>query len=260
MQDLNKIVFEEKLMFRFTDNVISIGGFEGIPKDVHFSLSINKNSPDINFHATREVNNPDNKPKYEVFVIARDICDDIGNDFGRYVLHKTLTEFDITKLDTTVKPRFISHDSMKGSNFYFSIEEQIRQSASGFLKYKGKKELRVKNNTIEELEKITPDELAFIGLYDTAPVLTEVDNENMQSGIIVTDENVYSVIRYSGKWYIPNNDITINDLIMGFCGEWLGRQLFYRTKKGIAIVRKANSFDEVKHLYKRFRIYRTKTF
>lgn len=124
MEDLNKIVIEEKLMFRFADNVLNLW-FEDLPKDVHLSLSINENNPDINLHITREVNNPGNKPKYEAFVIARNICDDIGNDFGRYILYKTLTEFDITKLNSAVVPKFISHDNMKEHEFYFSIEEQL---------------------------------------------------------------------------------------------------------------------------------------
>ena len=258
MQDLTKISLEGKLMFRFTNNVLNLW-FEGLQKDVHFSLSLNKNSPDINLHVTREVNNPGNKPKYEVFVIARNICDDIGNNFGRYILYKTLTEFDVTKLNSEVVPKFISHDYMKKYDFYFFIEEQLIQSASNYLKYKGKKELRVKNNVVEELEKLTPDESAFIELYNAAPNVVEVNNEVMQSGIIVTDKNSYSVIRYNGKWYLPNN-ITLNDLMTGFCGEKLTKQLFYRMKKGIVIVRKANSFEEVKHLSKRrFRISKTKT-
>ncbi|MBL7723614.1 MAG: hypothetical protein JNK27_05670 [Chitinophagaceae bacterium] len=210
-------------------------------------------------HVTREVNNSGNKPKYEVFVIARDICDDIGNDFGRYILYKTLTEFDVSKLNSEVVPKFISHDNMKEHEFYFSIEEQLTQAASSFLKYKGRKELRVKNNAVDELEKLTLDESAFIELYNAAPEIAEVSGENIQSGIIITDKNSYSVIHYYGKWYLPNNNITLCDLMIGFCGDKLARQLFYRIKKGITIVRKANSFDEVKHLYKRFRIIKTKT-
>lgn len=258
MQDLNKIVFEEKLMFRFTENVINLW-FEGLPKDVHFSLSFNKENPDINFHITREVDNPGNKPKYEVFVIARDICDDIGNDFGRYILYKTLNEFDVVKLNSTIVPRFISHDSIKESGFYFSVEEQLTVSASNFLKYRGKKELRIKTNAVNELEKLTQDELAFIELYEAAPEILEMNNETTQSGIIITDKDVHSVIYQNGKWYLPNNDFSLEDLLIGFCGEKLARELFYRMKKGITIVRKANSFAEVKHLYTRFRIIKTKT-
>lgn len=258
MEDLNKIVFEEKLMFRFTDNVINLW-FEGLPRDVHFSLSLNKDNQDINLHVTREVNNPGNKPKYEVFVIARDICDDIGNDFGRYILHKTLIEFDVAKFNSVVTPRFISHDKMKGDEFYLAIEEQLTQSASHFLKYKGKKELRIKNNAVRELEKLTPDEVAFMELYNAAPEVAEVFVENIQSGIIVTDKDVHSVIHHNGKWYLPNNNLSIKNLMIGFCGEKLARQLFYRLKKGVTIVRKANSFEEVKYLYKRFRIIKTKT-
>lgn len=258
MQELTKISFEGKLMFRFTDNVLNLW-FEGLPKDVHFSLSLNKNSLDINLHVTREVNNPGNKPKYEVFVIARDICDDIGNNFGRYILYKTLTEFDVSKLNSEVVPKFISHDNMKEHEFYFSIEEQLTQAASNFLKYKGRKELRVKNNAVDELEKLTPDESAFIELYNAAPDVAKVSDENIQCGIIITDKNSYSVIYYNGKWYLPINSITLNNLMIGFCGEKLTRQLTFRIRKGIVIVRKAYSFQEIMDLYNRFRIIKTKT-
>ncbi len=253
MQDLNKIVFEEIVMFRISDKVISIW-FEGLPKDVHFSLSLNTENPDINLHVTREINNPGNKPKYEIFRIAKDICNDIGTNFGRYLLHKSLTVLDINKLNSAVVPRFISHESMKAHFFYFSIEEQLTQLASNFFKLKGRKELRVRNNAIEELEKLVPDELAFIELYNDAPEVEDFKNENIQSGIIVTDKNFYSVIYYNGKWYLPNRVTALEDLMLEFCGEKLTRQLYYRIKKGITIVRNANSFDEIKHLGNRFRI------
>lgn len=116
--------------------------------------------------------------------------------------------------------------------------------------------MRVKNNAVEQLEKLTPDESAFIELYDAAPEVVEVNDKNIQSGIIITDKNSYSVIYHNGKWYLPETNITLKNLMIGFCGYKLTRQLFYRIKKGI--VRKANSFDEVKHLYKRFRISKTK--
>lgn len=258
MQDLTKISFEGGLMIRFTDNVVNLW-YEGLPEDVHFSLSINKSSTDINFHVTREVDNPGNKPKNRVFVIARNICDDLVNDIGRHLLHETLSEINIAELKGTVSPRFISHSSIEKSNFYLSVEKEIMQLVPNFIKYRGKKELRIKNNVADELEKFTPNELAFIELYNTSLELIDIHIPGIQSGIIVTEESIYSVIHSNGKWYVQNNNITIDNLLISFFGEKLARQMFYRTKKAIVIVRNANSYAEVKQLDNPFRISKKRT-
>ncbi len=253
MEGLNKISFEGKLMLRFTDNIINLW-FEGLPKDVHFSLSINKNSSDINFHVTREVNNPRNKPKNDVFVIARNICDDLMNDLAKHLLHQTLTELDITEILETGNARFIPHSNFEKSDFYFSVEKELNQLASNILKPKGRKALKIKNNAAVELENFNTDATAFMELCNESVGLDEMQ----ASGIIITAEKVYSVINFNGKWYIPKSSLTINDFLISFLGKRLAEKIFYCTQKAIVIVKNASSFDEIRHLNKPFRISKKK--
>ncbi|MDZ4810868.1 MAG: hypothetical protein SGI96_21745 [Bacteroidota bacterium] len=252
MQDLNKISVEEQFMIRFTDSVISIGGF--LPKfnDVHLSLSLR--SPRINFHATREINNPGDKPKNEVFEVDISACDELINDIGIYLLRQSLTELDISQIKGTISPRFIAHSSMQESEFYLSVEKDLQRLASNFLKRVGKKELKIKSNAVDELENLTGDELAFIKLYNHSIEISEVKTSGILSGIIVTESNIYTVIHSSGKWFITNNQITIENFLDGFGDEKFKRQLFYLSKKAIVIVRYANSYTEVKHLNKPLRL------
>ncbi len=252
MQDLNKISLEEQFMIRFTDNVISIGGFHHKHKDVHFSLSLR--SPRINFHATREIHNPGNKPKNEVFEVDISACDELVNDIGIHLLRQSLTELDISQIKGTISPRFIAHSSMQESEFYLSVENHLQKLASNFLKPVGKKELKIKSNAVDELENLTGDELAFIKLYNHSIEISEVKSSGIQSGIIVTESNIYSVIHSSGKWFITNNQITIENFLIGFSNEKFRQQLSYRIKKAFVIVRYANSYDEVKHLNKPLRL------
>lgn len=59
MQDINYFSLAGKAWIRFTEGLISVG-FIDLPSDIHSSLSFSKNSEDINFHITRNINNPGN--------------------------------------------------------------------------------------------------------------------------------------------------------------------------------------------------------
>ena len=248
MQDLNKISLEEQFMIRFTDSVISIGGFHPKFKDVHFSLSLR--SPRINFHATREIHNPGNKPKNEVFEVDISLCDELINDIGVYLLRKSLNELDISEIERTISPKFISHSNMQESGYYLSVENDLHKLAQNFLKPIGKKGVKIKSNVVDELENLTGDEIAFIKLYNDSMEVSQVKTSEIQSGVIVTESNIYSVIHWAGKWFIPNNQITIANFLTGFSDEKFKRQLSYCIKKAFVIVRYAKSYDEVKHLNK----------
>lgn len=67
---IDNISINDVLWLRVQGHMISFR-FHGMQEDVHFSISYNSNSPDINFHITRNTENADNKPKIEIARIKK---------------------------------------------------------------------------------------------------------------------------------------------------------------------------------------------
>lgn len=71
MQVLNYISFASKMQIHFSDERVSIG-LNTFQSDIHFTLAFNSNSPDINFHVSRNIGDPKTKPKSEVIRMKKE--------------------------------------------------------------------------------------------------------------------------------------------------------------------------------------------
>ena len=127
-----------------------------------------------------------------------------------------------------------------------------------WVKFRGKKRLRINNKLTDELESLSPDKDKFIELYNDAIRVSTINREGISSGIIISDSHVYTVILFNNKWYAPNKELSFTDFVNGFFGNNLGKKIVLKTQDAIEIVRNANSFDEIKHLNNPFRIVKEK--
>ena len=84
------------------------------------------------------------------------------------------------------------------------------------------------------------DELQFLELYNTAKELDNIFAVDFKSGLIFTDHNALSAITINNKGYTSLWEISILDFLNGFFGVTPAKQLIYRLKRGIVIVRNAN--------------------
>lgn len=77
MQDLKFISFASKMQIHFSNERFSIGldSFKHDEADIHFTLAFNSNSPDVNFHVSRNIGDPKTKPKSEVVRIKKETAE-----------------------------------------------------------------------------------------------------------------------------------------------------------------------------------------
>ena len=257
MQDLKFISFASKLQLHFSNERISIG-LDTFQPDIHFTLAFNSTNRDgskneyINFHVSRNIGDSKTKPKSEVVRMKKEAAEQLVEDFLRFLLHHILEPLDTEALQQrNIEPLcFISDTDFQESKFYASASSQFNQILSSVSEERRKGRFYVNNNLGEQLEKLSSDELAFIEYYHSGKPLAKVSNEIVETGKIVSDADLIAAINFYGQWYLPNNDVPINELIEKFLKPQLIFRIFYRFKRAIVAVRKAKTYKEIEHLNK----------
>ncbi len=94
--------------------------------------------------------------------------------------------------------------------------------------------------------------------YFSGKNLSEVSNQVIDSGKMITDTEFLPVINFYEKWYLPKNNVDVIGLIKIFQKRKLSLQIIYRFKGAIVAVRNANTFKEIQHLNKPVMIVKNK--
>ena len=258
MQDLKFISFASKVQIHFSNERFSIG-LDSFKSDIHFTLAFNSNSPDVNFHVSRNIGNPATKPKSEIVRMKKETTEQLVEDFSKFLLQHILEPLDIEALQKNAERlRFISDTDFQESKFYHSVNSQFSQIISDVSEEKRRGRFYVNKNLEKELEKLSPDESAFEEYYYSGKPLDEVSNEVVESGKMISDTEFFSVINFYGKWYLPKNNVDIIDLIKTFFKPKLSFQVMCRFKRAIVAVRNATTFKEIEHLNKPVKIVKSK--
>lgn len=246
LNDFNHISLSGGIWIRFTEGLISFG-FNNLQPDIHYSVSFNNNSSYNNFHVTRNTNNADDKPQFKIACIKKDLVDELIEDMCRFLLSRVLEPVDLEELNKAGagELRFIAHSELYESQLYNNIDHQLSGIAENIFEVRKRKRLRLKDNFGEELEKIDVAEEDIFKLYENALTLDKVSSEGIISGLLFSDCNIFSVLKIQDRWYIPRREITIPELLNGVFGSALTMQLTYRLKKGIVIVKNANSYKDI---------------
>lgn len=178
MQDFKFISFASKWQIHFSDNRISIGlnSFKTDNADIHFTLAFNSNSPDVNFHVSKNIGNSSTKPKSEVIRMKKETAEQLVQDFSKFLLHHILEPLDMEALQrkNTEPLHFISDTDFQESKFYNSVSSQFNQIISSVSEERRKGRFHVNNNLETELEKLSTNELAFEEYCNSGKSLDEV--------------------------------------------------------------------------------------
>lgn len=257
MQDLKFISFASKLQLYFSNDRFSFG-LDTFQSDIHFTLAFNSTNRDgskneyINFHVSGNIGDPKTKPKSEVVRMKKETAEQLVEDFSMFLLHDILEPLDTEALQRRNIETlcFISDTDFQESKFYNSAINQFNQIISCVSEERRKGRFYVSSSLEEQLEKLSPDELAFIEYCHLGKPLDKVSNEVIESGKIVSDADLIPAINFYGQWYLPKNNVPIVDLIKKFLRPQLSFNIYYRFKRALVAVRNAKTYKEIEHLNK----------
>jgi hypothetical protein len=254
MQDLKLISFADKMKIHFSSERLSVGlkSFQKDKYDLHFTFAFNSNSPDVNFHVSRNIGNPATKPKSEVVRIKKETAGQLVEDFSKFLLHHILEPLDTEALqrENEEKLRFICDADFQKSKFYHSAGIQFNEAISNVSIEKRKGRFYVNDNLSNELEKIAADEKEFEEYFYSGKPLAEVSKDVIESGKMISDIGIFPVMNFKGQWYLHKNYIDFIELIKAFLKPKLSFKVYCRFKRAIVVVRNAKTYKEIEHLNK----------
>lgn len=254
MREIEGFSIKDVVWVKFNSRFVSFGKNE--PKnDVHFTLSFNKESKDMNLHVTRNIDSI-NKPKIEIFRIDKVLLESL-----QQMLFSRLLAFFLEPLVLNEEEkesfRYISFEDVDSNNrmkeFVSNGFKDAFKIKKSMLKLHGDFETR-----IEEL--VTNDDFLNLILKGVTS-LNEVDVKNLDCGCLFSSsmDAVYLVIRIGDKWFTLKEEYSIFDLLSEVLkNQDLARRLVWKFKRAVVSIKYATSFEEVKDINKPLRIVRLK--
>ncbi|WGH75794.1 hypothetical protein P8625_01125 [Tenacibaculum tangerinum] len=243
--EFNHFSIEDFFWIQIKPHLISFGSRK-IPKDVHFTLSFNKNSGYINLHLTRNIQSRKlliEKPKIEIVRVEKDIFsknnDELVNQFLIMFLNIFLTKIDINKFKK-LNYGFLSNkkNDLKEEKLLNKVKEisEIR-----------KKKIKVKGNIKERIEDLVESMEMQNFLEENLIPLDLVREDTINSGMLINEEgNIISVIKIYETWFELNieSDISVKDLLKPILGELNADYLINCYERAISIIGDLNSYEE----------------
>ena len=141
IEDINYISVNDYFWIRFVRQMINFG-FQGLPKSVHYSISFSDKTPDINFHVTKEAEDPTNKPKITIVCMDKQLLQEWLKELLPKLplsfLNKILQPLDVIELKNKYDGNlgFISFESLKNTDEYLLTEQKLIDSFKEISKVK----------------------------------------------------------------------------------------------------------------------------
>jgi hypothetical protein len=154
---IDHISINDFFWIKFAPQMINFG-FQGLPKSIHYTIAFSDKSSDINFHVTKETQDPKNKPKIEIVRMDKKLLQEwfekILPKLSISFLNNLLQPLDIVELKERHNDNlgFISFESLKNTNEYLLTEQKLIDSFKEISRVRKKTRLKVEGNIEERLD------------------------------------------------------------------------------------------------------------
>ncbi len=221
-------------------------GHHGLPPDVHFTISYDKRSEDINFHLTRNVTTNENKPKIAIASINKELLIKLQAPIAQIVLGKLLIPMDINFWRSKYGRRlfYLSFAEIELDNRKVEIVTKITNDFKSISSIKRKTRLKISspNETVLKsmfltakmrnllLDNLKKDPKKFSSMTDT--------------GFLLAGKTTVSFIRVDQNWYRINDRINPMDLFLAWIDSSTRTELVDKFTESIAIIKTATTYKD----------------
>lgn len=236
-EKLDYISVDKYFWIQFNENFISFG-LDGLPNDIHLTVSYNNDKPDINFHLTKNTEDKNNKPKIEIFRINKELLEQTLKERYFTLLSNIVEPVDITTLTDGTTLEYISTKEIEEKS-----EKTIFNSFTDKDYKLKKRRLKIKTDIEKKFNEISSN-LTLQELYKTMRKPLDSSTEPLESGIIVTSTDSISAIKILGSWYKFRDKVELSDLFKGIIEPMTITRLRRRFKESIIRLKTAKTFAD----------------
>jgi hypothetical protein len=265
MEILKRISFDNGDFIWFQPYCISFR-FQGLidqelPKNLHFTLAYNKETPDINLHITNNLSDEYDKPKVVIAIVNKAILKKRVETFTRTMLSLILepvvfrTKQKMPKRGSYQQTAFLSFDdlekaSMKQdycSGFYQTLKEHFSQK-------KGKGRYRMMPSLPKGLKKWAKSNWSRHVIREQLKPLHLSREGKSQAGYLRSISYSGAAILHNSTVYRISEHITPRQLTEAFLGVSVVAQLLQHIKAAIVITNGAQTYSETENVIQPVRL------
>lgn len=229
LSGVNTFSFRNLFWIQFHENRISIGN-RFLPSNVHFTIAYNEQSPDVNFHISKNTSDENNKPKIEIVRISKKLLEALMPDLvfriiGNILIPITLSEVELDEA-YFVSEKDISQDGEKIIRSTFTPDD-----------YRIKKKKVSVNANLEEkiLQFVENPEIQTLHLSKLKSVKDTV--KALEGGVLTIGSKSYAAIYLLGNWYTIRQDHTLSTLFRGIVQEHTLCNIQRHFRRSLALIR-----------------------
>lgn len=244
--EINSISINDQFWIQVSNTFTSFG-FKGLPNDVHYTFSYHENSEDVNIHLTRNIGQPNEKPKIEIVKIKKKVFEKMAPYSMMNILGRMLKPIDLTPyLKKSSKVKCIPIEALETGDAAEMVQTQLINGFKPISKLEKKTRLKVKGDIGSTLQNLCHSNELLISLKDAGVNLKDVINSNSKGGIFISGSETRAIIKYKDTWLEYTHDASPFELLSAVVGEEWAKIITRYTKRALVKIRKATSYKETK--------------
>ena len=250
--EVNKISIDGKFWLQIQPYLVSFG-WEGMPKDVHYTIAFNEQSPMINLHVTKNVTVADDerKPYIRIVQISKEDLTKVSNSIAKRMMGLILEPYDIVKFKRKHRSQvgFLSFSNLQEGEMAKIMELKLINAFKPITKRQGKR-LKFQNKIAEQLESFASERGLMKRMFQEIRPLRAKPKSWIEAGMLIGKHESVTVIRMLDKWYKVREPNSIRGMVRHLTNERIAEALTKKTKFALAKIRHANSYQDVVHFDK----------
>lgn len=218
---------------RITEELVNFG-FADLPDHVHFSFSWHRNNPLMNFHVTREVNGPYNKPQIRIFEMPKSEL-------------KLIAPFIAKKMiECIYEPLAIPyHQNLSRKDFYknvgFMSFDDVAFIPSLWDTSKVKKgKLKLTEHSISNLETWASQPRVQQRIAKQFLTLPWRSSRATQNGFLISPYYSGPVLIINGQYFRQRDTFKPENILRKLIGDSLARTLIVKTTRAVRQIQTTN--------------------
>jgi hypothetical protein len=246
LEEIDSISFSDLFWIQYKDDRISFR-INGLPEDIHFTISWHKNSSKVNLHITKNVGDEGNKPKIVIAEFKKSIIEELVSLIPVCILNSLYSPISFKKYSRKSRKniRLCYLDELEKHKFCIPIEEMVTQIFKEASTIKRKK-LRVRSNLENNFIPILHSaEMRFLFLSNLKSLNSRsFASGTNRAGVLFMGKKTFQFISSNGKCYIQRQKMTIYDLLTSFMKPELARSLINLTNEALEQIKNAETFND----------------
>jgi hypothetical protein len=232
----------------FSPTVFSLR-FEGLPEDVHLSLSYYPGKP-LNFHVTRNTFDESNKPHISIFKIDKKMAEAALITLSTAMFKCFLKPVDISYyLRSHRKGRindikFLSLNDFEKGDKYNAFRKDLTRvfRKSSVMKRKGR--LKILPSMETELTEWAQNSKVKNNLAEKIKQLPRKYPQQTDMGLLICPSFKGNVVRINDRFYSFRQETNPIDLANTLLGPKLTKLLLFKTRIAVQRIKTANNYQE----------------